>query len=341
MSQSINNLKQIYQRDLIFMENRRLRILKYESEIKNLEAFFKPEPIILNRYNKTSGNMKKSNSNKKKTVRFNLPSINTIPNKTLTSYEKMKNYKVFNAQRKNNKSENKVKNFLAKSCFPLKPILKTKIIENTKNKDEGKKEGKIQISKININLTKKTNALEEIKNEIKQKFMEDKPNTQRSNMDDGEISNNQKKRYKKINFDDYLKMQAKAEFAFKPKLGDNSKDLIEYINSIQDIRDQIINGIITEINNAENRFNNEQPSVDSEFHVKDQSLNLHKWKNLFYIRDYQRFFLKGLKGKISNSNYYLMQKKFLDINKICFSEPKGQPIKKLKCRNDFDYSEDN
>ena len=79
--------------------------------------------------------------------------------------------------------------------------------------------------------------------------MEDKPNTQRSNMDDGEISNNQKKRYKKINFDDYLKMQAKAEFAFKPKLGDNSKDLIEYINSIQDIRDQIINGIITEINN--------------------------------------------------------------------------------------------
>ena len=115
------------------------------------------------------------------------------------------------------------------------------------------------------------------------------------------------------------------------------KDELNLINYYCDNK----NNILLQINNAENRFNNEQPLVDSEFHVKDQSLNLHKWKNLFYIRDYQRFFLKGLKGKISNSNYYLMQKKFLDINKICFSEPKGQAIKKLKCRNDFDYSEDN
>ena len=62
----------------------------------------------------------------------------------------------------------------------------------------------------------------------------------------------------------------------------------------------------------------------------DKTIYIHKWKNLFFLRDYQRFFLKGLKGKISNNNFYQMQKKFLEINNICFAESKGQQIKNIE-----------
>ena len=50
-------------------------------------------------------------------------------------------------------------------------------------------------------------------------------------------------------------MQTKAESILKPKLGDHSTDLIEYIKAIKGIRENIIENIIQEINNAENRFN--------------------------------------------------------------------------------------
>ena len=56
--------------------------------------------------------------------------------------------------------------------------------------------------------------------------------------------------------------------------------------------------------------------------AKNKSLNEHKWKNLFYLKDYQKFFLDGLKEKISEENYRQMERKFRQIYNACFSESK-------------------
>ena len=312
MSKTISNFKNIERKDLLFMKNQKSRILQREEKIKYLESLFKYSPIEINDNIKAPKNIKKSflnKSYKNKNLHLILPSIKTIQNNTMNSYERMKNYKVLFHKKKNNASENKVKKFLMKSGFSYNLTEKNAIKEIKENKDKKKTS------------EQKGNRLDELKNDIKRKFIEDSPNTQRSKLDkDNNI--NQPPKYKKINFEDYLKMQTKAESILKPKLGDHSTDLIEYIKAIKGIRENIIENIIQEINNAENRFNNEMPNVDSNFNVID--------KSIYIIRDYQRFFMKGLKGRISNSNYYLMQKKFLEINNICFAPPKGQQIRDIE-----------
>lgn len=323
MSKTISNFKNIERKDLLFMKNQKLRIIKREEKIKYLESLFKYSPIDINYNAKTPKDIKKgflNKSYKNKNLHLILPNIKTIQNNTMNSYERMKNYKVFFHKKKNNTSENKIKKFLIKSGFS-ENFTENNNIKDNKEKKENKDKKK--------NSENKGNKIDELKNHIKQKFIEDSPDTQRSKLKkDDNI--NQPPKYKKINFEDYLKMQTKAESILKPKLGDNSKDLIEFIKAIKGIRENIIENIIQEINNAENRYNNERPNVDSNFNVIDKSIYIHKWKNLFYIRDYQRFFMKGLKGKISDSNYYLMQKKFLEINDICFAQPKGQPIRDIE-----------
>ena len=320
MSKTISNFKNIERKDLLFMKNQKSRILQREEKIKYLESLFKYSPIEINDNIKAPKNIKKSflnKSYKNKNLHLILPSIKTIQNNTMNSYERMKNYKVLFHKNKNNASKNKVKKFLMKSGFSYNLTENNAIKETKENKDNKK------------NSEQKGNRLDELKNDIKRKFIEDSPNTQRSKLDkDNNI--NQPPKYKKINFEDYLKMQTKAESILKPKLGDHSTDLIEYIKAIKGIRENIIENIIQEINNAENRFNNEMPNVDSNFNVIDKSIYIHKWKNLFFIRDYQRFFMKGLKGRISNSNFYLMQKKFVEINNICFAPPKGQQIRDIE-----------
>ena len=349
MSIIIDNIKRINKRDLKLINNQKLRIIDREKKIKYLESIFKSPPITFNDMAKTSNDfniihhnkvISKNNENKQ----LNLPRINTNPNKSINSYERMKNYKVYFNKKKGGLSENKVKTFLIKSGFSFNPVKKDKI-SNKKEKNEKKENAKIDINSnieekkdkegkeiINdkVKLSKKDIRIIQLKNDIKQNFIEEKQNTNRSSIDSEDTINKKKKKYKKIDFEHYLKMQIKAEIALKPKLGDNSNDLIEYINAIKDIRHNLIDNFVSEINNAENRFNKEKPEVDSEFDIADKSLYAHKWKNLFFLKDYQRFFSKGLKGKISNNNYYIMQKKFLEINEICFAEPKGQAIKTIE-----------
>ena len=323
MSKTISNFKNIERKDLLFMKNQKSRILQREEKIKYLESLFKYSPIEINDNIKAPKNIKKSflnKSYKNKNLHLILPSIKTIQNNTMNSYERMKNYKVFFHKKRNNTLDSKVKNILFKSGFSYNLHNNNEFIITNQNDNQKKKnnasENKVKkfLMKLGFsyNLTennaiketkenkdnKKTseqkgNRLDELKNDIKRKFIEDSPNTQRSKLDkDNNI--NQPPKYKKINFEDYLKMQTKAESILKPKLGDHSTDLIEYIKAIKGIRENIIENIIQEINNAENRFNNEMPNVDSNF------------------------------------NYYLMQKKFLEINNICFAPPKGQQIRDIE-----------
>ena len=125
---------------------------------------------------------------------------------------------------------------------------------------------------------------------------------------------------KKYDFNSYLKLQSKAEVRFRPRYGDNSLDLVNYIKKVSDIRRNVIKDILDEIKNAENRFNVEKPEVDSNFRSKDKYLIDNRWKNSFSLDEYQQFFMKNLKGKISSMNYRQMIKKFRQISLMCFSE---------------------
>ena len=321
MSKALNNIDIIRKNDLLFMQNKQLRIMEREEKIKNLESLYKTPLLALSNYAKNHKNQKNfSNKEKISNKNINLPKINQIPNKTINSFERMKNYKVTFHKKNKNASDNRVKKFLTQSGFSYnlndknKKKLTNKIntnftedktVENIhKNINEIKSEKNIERLKNKLSTEINLNKIEELKKDFRQNFIDDKPNTNMSNMNDKNNNLiNLKKKYKKINFEDYIKMQNKAEIALKPKFGEKSKDLIEYIKAIKGIRQNIIENLVNEINRAENRYNNEKPEEDSEFNIKDKSLYLHKWKNLFFLRDYQNFFLKGLKGKISNNNY--------------------------------------
>ena len=125
---------------------------------------------------------------------------------------------------------------------------------------------------------------------------------------------------KVMDFNDYLKMQSIAEWRLRPKIGDTSLDLVNYINKVAVVRKNIMDNIMKELNNAENRYNSEKPEVDSNFRTKDKILLDNRWKNAFSLDEYQKFFEKNLKGKISSMNYRSMIKKFREISLMCFYE---------------------
>ena len=124
----------------------------------------------------------------------------------------------------------------------------------------------------------------------------------------------------RMSYKKYMKLQSIAEIRFRPMLGDSSYDLVNYIKKIDGIRKGVVNNLIKQINNVENRYNNEKPKEDSKFITKMQWLYHHKWKNLFSLKDYQELFKGNLKGKISNQNYEIMEKNFSNIFKLCFSK---------------------
>ena len=125
---------------------------------------------------------------------------------------------------------------------------------------------------------------------------------------------------KKYNFDRYLKMQSDADIQFKPRIGDSSNLLVNYIKKVSKIRKQIVGDVLDEINHAENRYNLEKPKVDFNFRSKDKILIDNRWKNTFSLDEYQQYFSRNLKGKISSMSYLKMIKKFQQISLICFSE---------------------
>ena len=123
----------------------------------------------------------------------------------------------------------------------------------------------------------------------------------------------------KLSFKKYMKLQSIADARFRPRLGDTSYDLVNYIKKIDGIRKGVVNNLINQINNVENRYNIEKPKEDSKFNTKMQGLYHHKWKNIFSLRNYQELFSENLKGKISSQNYEIMIKNFKDIFLMCFS----------------------
>ena len=131
----------------------------------------------------------------------------------------------------------------------------------------------------------------------------------------------------KLTFKKYMKLQSIADARFRPRLGDTSYDLINYIKKIDGIRKGVVNDLINQINNVENRYNIEKPKEDSKFNTKMQGLYHHKWKNIFSLRNYQELFSENLKGKISSQNYEIMIKNFKDIFLMCFSTGSTNLIK--------------
>ena len=124
----------------------------------------------------------------------------------------------------------------------------------------------------------------------------------------------------RMSYNKYMKLQSIADIRFRPKYGDTSYDLINYIRKIENIRKGVVNDLIAQINSVENRYNKEYPKEDSKFTTKMQGLYPHKWKNNFLLRDYQDLFIGNLKGKISSKNYEIMARNFKDIFFACFSD---------------------
>lgn len=357
MPKKRNNLETINKTYLDNLKNQYLRIYQREKEIEYLDSLFKPTPIMSNKLIKSSFNNQfyhtKDNFYKTNNSNYNLPRINTTPNyNTINRYDRMKNYKVIFKKKKDLLPEEKIKKFLYQSGFTYIPT-KIKLEQekklndiNTDNTNNGEKNNNINKEEKNNNIKDKNNKNEKIKenNNIEKKHSfslknnvklnikndisnnninEDKINSNRTkNQMDNKKELNKKIKNKNMDFEYYLKMQSKAEIILKPKIGDNSNDLVNYINAIQGIRENLMTDILSEINKTENRYNKEKPEVDANFIVRDKGLNVHKWKNIFFLKDYQKYFLDGLKGKISNSNYRQMQKKFLQIHHVCFSEGK-------------------
>ena len=137
-----------------------------------------------------------------------------------------------------------------------------------------------------------------------------------------------------MSYQNYMKMQSIADVRLRPKLGDISYDLVNYIRKIDLIRKGVVNNLINQINNVENRYNIERPKEDSKFSTKLQGLFNHKWKNNFSLRDYQELFSENLRGKISNKNYDIMMKNFRDISHMCFSKGNTN-FSKVDCFEDI------
>lgn len=126
---------------------------------------------------------------------------------------------------------------------------------------------------------------------------------------------------KKYDFDSYLRLQSAAEIKFKPRFGDSSNLLVNYIQKVSDIRKKIVDDVLDDIKkNTENRYNLEKPNIDFNFRSKDKNLIDNRWKNTYSLDEYQKYFIKNLRGKISDMSYLNMVKKFQKISLICFSE---------------------
>jgi len=125
-----------------------------------------------------------------------------------------------------------------------------------------------------------------------------------------------------MTFDDYLKIQSRAERRLKPIRGDLTTEFFDYIQKINQIRTSVMEREVEKILDTEDRYNDEDPNEDIKVNLTDKGLNDYKWKNMFSLNEYQNFFLDEIKGKISSVNYRAMLKRFRQISKICFASGK-------------------
>ena len=84
------------------------------------------------------------------------------------------------------------------------------------------------------------------------------------------------------------------------------------------LKKQVYTDLVEASKEAEDRYNKEIPDLDSDLTSKDKNLVENKWKNSFYLDEYQQFFMRNLKGKISSMNYRQMTQKFREITSMCF-----------------------
>ena len=125
-----------------------------------------------------------------------------------------------------------------------------------------------------------------------------------------------------MTFDEYLKIQSRAERRLKPLRGDLTTEFFDYIQKINKIRTSVMEREVEKILDTEDRYNDEDPNEDIKVNLTDKGLNDYKWKNMFSLNEYQNFFLDEIKGKISSVNYRAMLKRFRQISKICFASGK-------------------
>ena len=330
------DLKKMNKTSLDFYKKQLLAIENTSKKIENFLSYFKYRPpspssfpkiksskkkIFTNCYNTNNFYTKGNNKQIQKISRNFLPNLQNIHE--INVHDRMRSYKVVFKKRKSLLPEEKIKKFLGKSGFTIIPSRNKKTQKKIKDENNENIKNNINNNEENKELGEraKTNIIVKEPNSIKKKDKEKEKEKEKIFVP--------KLQNKKMNFEDYLRMQAKAEIILKPKLGDSSRDLVNYVNAIQGIRETIVNDFMDEIKNTEDRYNLEKPEIDANLLVKDKVLNVHKWKNLFSLRDYQNFYLDNLKGKISDINYRQLQKRFKQISLICFSEGNVSAIKKL------------
>ena len=198
------------------------------------------------------------------------------------------------------------------------------------------------LDNLKYNNTKKNNYIDNystIANSIKEKILPKikmKNNYEREKksvklpllIDKNNISTFEKrKNYKVIMPEKKIKKNNKSidELNIEETKKENYKD---YFMKKSIRRKQKLNRFLDEINNSEDRYNKEIPNIDSDLTSNDKILMDNRWKNSFYLDEYQHFFMKNLKGKISSMNYRQMIKKFGEISTMCFSPGNGHYIPK-------------
>ncbi len=273
--------------------------------------------LIENPNNTLNKTLKQSSAKSKKFPllfsKFNYNNKNTEEQR-LINYQKMRKYRVklIKAPPTKKKVDNVYKLFKDNGLQFLFPPQR-KINDDNSNKNylsyRGSKKSpkKLRISLSSQNL-----------NDLKYKLVS--PQSASNNLKIYQKKNpEEEEEIYKPSFKKYMKLQSLADMKFRPVLGENSSDLVNFLKKIEIIRKEVINNYIDEINNVENRFNIERPKEDFKFKTKMQGLYHHKWKNIFTLRDYQDLFCENLRGKISSKNFDIMERNFRNIFLMCFS----------------------
>ena len=244
--------------------------------------------------------------------KFNYNNKNTEEQR-LINYQKMRKYRVklIKAPPTKKKIDNVYKLFKDNGLQFLFPPQR-KINDDKSNKNYLSYRSKKSPKKLRISLSSQN------LNDLKYKLVS--PQSASNNLKIYQKKNpEEEEEIYKPSFKKYMKLQSLADMKFRPVLGENSSDLVNFLKKIEIIRKEVINNYIDKINNVENRFNIERPKEDFKFKTKMQGLYHHKWKNIFTLRDYQDLFCENLRGKISSKNFDIMERNFRNIFLMCFS----------------------